>query len=53
MAEGQVLDGLFGDVLIHGSCIGSRDDLGSSWDDEIDIICGVYKYAASEFIENL
>jgi hypothetical protein len=58
LAEQYVFDGPSEEVLDCGTCIGSKDSAESRWDDELseaqmDLICGVYKYATGEFVESI
>jgi len=50
----HVLEGPSEEALVCGTCLGSVTEGDSLWDDELseadmDIICGIYKYATSEF----
>jgi hypothetical protein len=51
----RVLEGPSEEALVCGACLASVNEEDSLWDDELsesdmDLICGVYKYATSEFL---
>lgn len=51
----RVLGGPSEEALVCGTCLASVNERDSLWDDELsesdmDLICGVYKYATGEFL---